>query len=182
MPRQIDPIPVPVPRVETERLILREWKHEDLDPYAEFVADEEAMRFLGGEALDRQGAWRQIAAFVGHWAMRGHGFWAVEEKATGEFVGRVGVWEPEGWPQTEVGWSILPRHWGKGFATEAGRAAAQWGFDTLGLDEIVSLIDKDNVASIAIAKKLGETPSGNWKIGPFDVVIWKVSREDFIGG
>jgi RimJ/RimL family protein N-acetyltransferase len=171
-----------VPRLETERLVLREWKHEDLEPYARFVADEEAMRFLGGQTLGRDAAWRQMAAFVGHWALRGHGFWAVEEKASGEFVGRVGVWEPEGWPQTEVGWSIVPWHWRKGFATEAARASARWAFDELGLHEIVSLIDKDNVASIGVAKKLGETPSGDWKIGPFEVVIWKATRDQFIGG
>lgn len=182
MPKELNPIAVPVPRVETDRLILREWRHEDIEPYSRFVADPEAMRFLGGETLDRAGAWRQMATLIGHWAMRGHGFWAVEEKATGAFVGRVGVWEPEGWPQTEVGWSIMPEHHRKGFATEAGRAAAVWAFDTLGLDSIVSLIAPENVASIGVAKKLGETRAGDWKIGEFDVHIWKVAKGDLIRG
>ena len=182
MPKTIEPIPVPIPRIETERLILREWRHEDLDPYAAFVGDERAMRFLGGETRDRAAAWREMAILVGHWAMRGHGFWAVEEKATGEFVGRVGVWEPEGWPATEIGWSIMPDHWRKGFATEAARASAKWAFETLGLPSIVSLIDPENVASIGVAKKLGETISGETQIGPHNVQIWKVTREDFIAG
>lgn len=182
MAKTLDPIAVPIPRIETERLILREWKHEDLDPYAQFVADAEAMRYLGGETFDRAGAWRQMATLIGHWAMRGYGFWAVEEKSSGEFVGRVGVWEPEGWPQVEVGWSIMPLHHRKGFATEAGRAAAKWGFDTLGLDHIISLIAPENVASIGVAEKLGETYSSDWKIGEFDVRVYKVAKEDFISG
>lgn len=180
MANELTPIGVTIPRVETERLILREWKHEDLEPYAQFVGDEKAMRFLGGETRDRAGAWREMAGIIGHWALRGYGFWAVEEKSTGAFVGRVGIWEPEGWPQAEVGWSIMPNHWRKGFATEAGRASAQWAFDTLGFDDIVSLIAPGNEASVGVAKKLGETPAGKWKIGEFDVDIWKVAREDFI--
>lgn len=180
MPKQITPIAVPIPRLETERLILREWQHGDLEPYADFVANEEMMRYLGGQTTDRSGAWRQIATLVGHWAMRGHGFWALEEKETGDFVGRVGVWEPEGWPATEVGWSIMPQHHRKGFAAEAGYASAKWGFETLGLESIISVIHPDNVASIGVAKKIGETFDHTTELLGMPVHIYKVAKGDLI--
>src|SRR5213596_1678006 len=79
------------PTLETERLILRPWKPEDFEPYARFSADEESMRYLGrdGRPTDAAETWRTICLFIGHWYLRGYTLWAVEEKATGEFVGRV---------------------------------------------------------------------------------------------
>src|SRR5213595_906536 len=95
------------PTLETERLILRPWKPEDFEPYARFSADEESMRYLGrdGRPTDAAETWRTICLFIGHWYLRGYTLWAVEEKATGEFVGRVGPWKPEGWPDLEIGWA-----------------------------------------------------------------------------
>jgi len=170
-----------IPRLETERLILREWKPEDLEPYAEFVGNPEVMRYLGGETRDRAGAWREMATLIGHWAWRGFGFWAVEEKASGEFVGRVGMWEPEGWPATEVGWSIMPQHHRKGFASEAGLASCHWAFDNLGLDSIISLIHPDNEASKAVGRKIGERFDREAVVTGFDCHIYKVEKGGLIG-
>src|SRR5204863_351124 len=88
------------PTLVTERLILRPWRPEDFAPYARFSADEEAMRYLGrdGRPTDAAETWRTICLFIGHWYLRGYTLWAVEERASGEFVGRVGPWKPEGWP------------------------------------------------------------------------------------
>ena len=69
-----------------------------------------------------------MATVIGHWQIRGYGFFSVESKDSGEWVGRVGPWFPEGWPEPEVGWTIAPEHWGKGFATEAGRASIEFAF------------------------------------------------------
>jgi RimJ/RimL family protein N-acetyltransferase len=96
-----------------------------------------------------------MAMFVGHWQLRGYGVWAVEEKATGAFIGRVGLHNPDGWPGIEVGWTLGRASWGKGFATEAGRAALTWSFDALGLDHIISLIHPENARSIRVAERLG---------------------------
>ena len=148
---------LPIPTVETERLVLRPWRESDVDPYLELTADPEAMRYLGfGETMDREGTWRNIALILGHWALRGYGFWAVEEKASGAFLGRVGLWQPEGWPGLEVGWALLRRHWGKGYASEAARAALDHALTKLEEPHVISLIYPDNQRSIRVAERIGE--------------------------
>lgn len=145
-----------IPRLETERLILRAFCEEtDFEAYASFYASDRT-RYYGGP-LDRQGAWRAAAAMMGHWIIRGYGNWAVEEKATGDFCGLVGLWYPEGWPEAEVGWSMIEEKGGKGFATEAAIRARDYAYDTLGWDRLVSCIDPDNASSIRLAERLGAT-------------------------
>ncbi len=105
-----------VPTLTTDRLTLRGWRDEDLDAYAEITADPEVMRFMGG-AIDRARTWREMAVFAGHWALRGYGIWVVE--CDGVLIGRIGLWQPEGWPGLEVGWLLGRDAWGHGYATEA---------------------------------------------------------------
>ena len=103
-------------RIETERLILRPIDPErDFEGWAKSMASEDTVRYLDGRVLDRAMAWRHMAAIIGHWQIRGYGFFSVEEKSTGDWVGRVGPWYPEGWPEPEVGWTISPDYWGNGF-------------------------------------------------------------------
>jgi [ribosomal protein S5]-alanine N-acetyltransferase len=141
--------------VRTDRLRLRQWRDRDLNAYARMVADPLYARFLtDGALLDRSGAWRQMALVAGHWSLRGYGQWAVELVDTGEFVGRVGPWFPEGWPGVELGWGIEPQARGKGYATEAAREALRltWSLST---DRVISIVHEENVASIAVTNKLG---------------------------
>jgi RimJ/RimL family protein N-acetyltransferase len=105
--------------LETERLVLRAFREEDLDTYAALCADPEVMRFLGSP-LDRAGAWRSMATTLGHLHLRGFSQSAVVEKASGRVIGRGGLWRPEGWPGLEVGWVLARDAWGKGYATELG--------------------------------------------------------------
>ncbi len=170
-----------IPRLETERLLLREWQEKDLDPYAKFTADAEMMRYLGGETLDRAGTWRQIATFVGHWHLRRCGLWVVEEKATGAFAGRVGILNPEGWPGVEVGWSITPEFHGKGFATEAGLASAHWAFDNIESDSLISIIHPENEASKAVGTRIGERFDHMEAVKGIECCIYKVERGGLIG-
>src|SRR5262245_60510221 len=121
-----------IPCLETERLLLRGCRESDFDAYAAIMADPEVMRTLTGTPLPRWEAWRSFAAWAGHWALRGYGMWAVEEKASGQFIGRAGLQYPEGWPGREVGWTIARGHWGRGYATEAGRASVRHAFEVLG--------------------------------------------------
>lgn len=165
--------------VETERLILRMFRESDTDAYAEMSADPEVMRFLGGQPVPRAEAWRNMAMILGHWHLRGYGMWAVEEKESGEMVGRVGCWRPEGWPGLEVGWTLRRRFWGRGYATEAARAALTYAFTTLDQTRVISLIAPENVNSIRVAERLGEKPAGEWEIAGKKVMIYAVGREEF---
>lgn len=142
--------------METERLLLRQFLEADVDHYSRITADPEVMRHIGnGRTLTREETWRAMATALGHWVLRGYGLYAAEEKATGIFLGRVGLINPEGWPGLEAGWMIAREHWGRGFATEAGAAVVRMAYQTLGATHVISLIRPDNLASIRVAEKLG---------------------------
>lgn len=146
-----------IPELVTDRLLLRAFQSSDFDAYATICADPRVRRYLGdGQPLDRVTAWREMAFLLGHWGLRGFGQWALIEHASGELVGRAGLWEPEGWPGVEVGWVLSRAHWGQGFATEAASAALGHAFGALGMQRVISLIHPDNRASIRVAERLGE--------------------------
>jgi len=163
--------------LETERLRLRQFVETDLDAYARICADPESMRYIGpGTQLSRAEAWRSMAQLLGHWELRGYGLWAVEEKRTGTFVGRIGLIYPEGWPAIEVGWLIDRDRCGEGFATEGGQAAMQFAFDRLNLPHISSVIRPQNAPSIRVAEKLGMQPERAEQLFGWDVVIYSRDR------
>lgn len=142
--------------LKTERLILRPIDAErDFAGWHRAMSDEETVRYLGGETMDEAQAWRNMAMVIGHWQIRGYGFFSLEDRETGEWVGRVGPWNPMGWPQPEVGWTISPDHLRKGYATEAGRASIDYVFGELGWRQVVHVIVEGNDGSIATAEKLG---------------------------
>jgi RimJ/RimL family protein N-acetyltransferase len=147
---------VHVPELQTERLLLRGFRADDFEAYAEMMADPDVTRFLGdGRPLSRADAWRQLAIFVGHWELRGFGLWAVEERASGAFLGRIGCFEPEGWPGFEIGYTLARHAWGKGYASEAAKAALDYARTVLGRTDVISLIRVGNRGSVNVATKLG---------------------------
>jgi RimJ/RimL family protein N-acetyltransferase len=164
------------PLLETDRLKLRMWREQDFEPYAEMCADPEIMRYLGGKTLNRLEAWRHMAFLIGHWDLLGYGHWAVEEKASGAFAGRVGFLNPADWPGFEIGWTLGRNFWGKGYATEAARRALEFGFDDLNRRHVISLIHPDNKASIRVAERLGEKLEGNTELLGHDVLIYGIDR------
>jgi RimJ/RimL family protein N-acetyltransferase len=168
-----------VPTVETERLVLREWRDEDLDGYHAMQNDPEVYRFLGNEPIGRSDAWRHMAMIAGHWALRGFGMWAVIEKDSAAFAGRVGPWQPEGWPGLEVGWTLAREHWGKGYATEAARAAVGFAFEQLGAERVISLIDGANERSLKVSERLGQRFERDWELDGKPIGIYGVDRAEF---
>ena len=146
-----------VPVLHTERLLLRGFTHEDFEPFARIVSDPEVVRYLdNGAPISREDCWRGMALFIGHWHLRGYGWWAVEDRHSGEFLGRIGLYNPEGWPGIEVGWLLRQDVWGAGLATEGATAALDFAFDVVGAGHVISLIDTRNARSIRVAEKIGE--------------------------
>lgn len=168
------------PILETPRLILREINIEkDIDMWHDMMSDAETVRHIGGQVLDRAGAWRQMATLIGHQKIRGYGFWSVIEKSSGKFIGRVGPWFPEGWPEPEVGWTIHRDYTRRGYAKEAGAACVDYVFNTLGWERIIHVIAEDNLGSIKTAEAIGSKRLyAIDKLPPFgDVKCWAYGQE-----
>ena len=169
------------PVLETERLRLRVPQERDLSGFISLMSDEVAARHIGG-VMTEPLIWRQMCAIIGHWVVRGYGFFSVEENATGDWVGRVGPWAPHGWPQREVGWSITRTHWGKGYGPEAAVATMDFAFDELGWDSVIHLIVPENVNSKAVARKLGSVDLGRRAEVPgfgVEAEVWGQSQADW---
>lgn len=142
--------------LRSNRLEFRQWRNDDFDTYASYMASPELAQHVGG-ACSRDTAWRRFAAMVGHWSLRGFGFYALEEQSSGIFVGCCGLWFPEGWPELEVGYWLMPEAQGKGYATEAASRVIEHAYLERGVASLVSYIDARNLASIKVAQRLGAT-------------------------
>jgi len=167
-------------RIETDRLILRPMEPRDVDAHIAMMTNPATAQYLapGGKPRARADEWRAAACYIGHWQIRGYGFFSVDEKETGEWIGRVGPWMPEGWPGIECGWSICAEHWGKGYAPEAAVAAIKWTFEKFpDLPRIISVIDPGNANSQAVAHKIGEEKSGEiFEFWDYKLDVWAADR------
>jgi RimJ/RimL family protein N-acetyltransferase len=172
-----------MPEILTDRLLLRPPIASDFEAWARFAADAEVMRFLGG-VQPRSLAWRGFLTMVGAWQIQGFAMFSVIERSTGEWLGRVGPWQPEGWPGTEVGWGLCSGHQGQGYALEAAVASIDWAFEQLGWTEVIHSIDPANVPSQGLAIRLGSTNRGPGRLPPpFEkaaIEIWGQSRASWM--
>lgn len=169
--------------IETPRLLLRTLQMQDFDAWAEHMADAVAARFIGGQQA-RSIAWRGFMCMAGAWQMTGCAMFSVIERSSGRWIGRVGPWQPEGWPGPEVGWSIARDCWRRGYATEAASAAIDWAFAHLQWREVIHTIAPDNVASQCVARKLGSINRGPTRLPPpyeqSVVDVWGQTRERWL--
>lgn len=171
----------PIPTLETPRLILRPFRESDCEGLAAIHGRPEVARFVmpnGVPQTSLREASDYITGSMGHWVMRNVGKWAVEERNSGAMIGRCGYNDfPYEWPGLELGWTFHPDVWGRGFATEAASAALQWGFTERAFVKIIHLIDPENAASQAVAKRLGALPGELWEGRGIKAVIWTQNRE-----
>jgi RimJ/RimL family protein N-acetyltransferase len=169
-------------RLETPRLLLRPPRMEDFDAWARFMDDEVTTRFIGGRQ-PRATAWRSFMTMCGCWHMTGVAMFSVIEKSTSQWIGRLGPWYPEGWPDREVGWGIAREHWGKGYASEGAAAAMDYACEVLDWDQVIHCIDENNTASQGVAKKLGARLLRRVTLPiPFETLpvdAWGQSREEW---
>jgi RimJ/RimL family protein N-acetyltransferase len=162
------------PRLETERLILRAHAADDLVACLAMWSDERVYRHITGVASTEPQVWARILAYRGLWALLGYGYWAVEEKSSGRFVGEMGFADfrreltPSIAGEPELGWVLAPDAHGKGYATEVLRAVLAWGDRHLGRPRAVCLIAPGNTASLRVAEKAGflETARTTYKGEP----------------
>ena len=149
------------PTIETERLLLRPHRMGDFDAAFAMWSDPRVTQFIGGKPSTEQQTWSRIINYAGHWMLLGYGYWAIEEKASGTFAGELGfanfhrdiAESMRGVP--ELGWALAPQFHGRGYATEAVRAAVAWGDGAFNRGRTVCMIDPGNAASIRVAEKAG---------------------------
>lgn len=152
---------IDIPTLETDRLRLRPHRVEDFDAYARMWADPLVLRFMGGQALTREQSWSRFLRQMGVWQCLGFGFFALEDRQTGEFAGECGFHDlhrditPSIEGTMEAGWALVGPMQGKGLAEEAMRAALGWAALHGKGDRLTAIVNPDNTASLRVADKLG---------------------------
>lgn len=142
-------------QIETERLLLRQFRDEDWKDLHYYYSSEAATKYTVGRAFTEAETWRIMCTMIGHWQLRGYGPYALEEKSSKTVLGTVGFWFPNDWPSPEIKWALAPSSWGKGYASEAAKAVQKTGLEYMPDISLISLIHPDNAASIKLALAVG---------------------------
>ncbi len=169
-----------VPTLETERLRFRAPSIDDFDDEVAFYATERSRGLGGPKPADE--VWNVLTARIGHWVMRGYGLWALDDKQTGRYAGRAGLLNPRGWPEPEIGWTLMGHAEGRGLAYEAVLAIRAFAYSTLEWTTAISLIAEDNERSMALAQRLGCVRDGFFKHATYgDVPVWRHPGPEALG-
>jgi RimJ/RimL family protein N-acetyltransferase len=164
-----------VPNVETRRLLLRGWRLDDVAPMTEINADPEVAPWLGFPDPSRTE--ERIRAWLDHWQHRGFGLWAVQDKGTGAFIGRLGLVHHDDWNASthdaEIGWALARSAWGRGYATEGALAAMAFARE-IGLRRIISITRPDNIRSQRVMEKIGLAYAGRTRWHSWDQIWYEI--------
>ncbi|MDK3020271.1 GNAT family N-acetyltransferase [Pseudodonghicola flavimaris] len=170
------PMSLPIPVIETDRLVLRGPVESDFDAHAALMASERS-RFIGGPQ-DRAIAWRGFSGSIGHWVLRGYGMWVIADKADDTPLGRVGFINADGWDEPELGWHLYESAEGQGVAHEAALAARAYGAAQFGLDGVISYIDPANLRSQALAARLGAEIERDGEVMGHACQVWRHPKQE----
>jgi RimJ/RimL family protein N-acetyltransferase len=164
--------------IETERLLLRMFRPDDLDHLALLFRDPAVMRYVGeGQPVDRDEADKALQSIIRHWTNYGFGRWAVVDKQTHEFLGFGGLRSLFGTP--EVVYHLAAANWGKGFATELARASLRFGFEARNFERIVAIAKPDNSDSVHVMEKLGMKYQQHTRYYNIEVIEYAIKRDEF---
>ena len=177
-----------IPVIETQRLRLRAHRYDDLPGCVAMWSDPSVTQYIGGRASTEQQTWARLLAYLGHWALLGFGYWAIEERITGQYVGEVGfadfkrdVARPmKGKP--ELGFALSSRVHGRGYATEAVRAALAWADAALQYPSTVCLVNEQNLVSLRVVEKCGYAPFDRGVLNEQPVLFLSRSRHELAAG
>jgi RimJ/RimL family protein N-acetyltransferase len=174
----------------TERLELRRFREDDLDPLARVFAKREVWQYPYGRGFTRDETEAFLGRQIDEWATVGFGCWVAVERATGLLIGYVGIsvptFLPEVLPAVEVGWRLDPSAWGRGYATEGAAAALDEAFGTLALEEVCSIPQAENPASVRVAERLGMrldrtvTIPPNERRGALEALLYVITRDEWL--
>ena len=170
---------ITIPELETERLRLRGHRLEDFGHCAELWGDAAVTKYIGGKPLSGEEVWARLLRYVGHWALLGFGYWVIEEKSSGAFLGEGGFAElrrdiePSLNGMLETGWVFLPGAQGKGYATEAVLAMHAWRDLHFPEKQVACIIDVPNVASLRVAEKCGYRETARTSYHGASIVVMK---------
>ena len=169
--------------IETERLVLRPWRDGDWHGLHRTYGDAEVMGWIGADAADLAATAAAVGRMSMHWRLLGYGLFAVEERTSGELVGRVGLMLHPDWPldgpRVEVGWTLQRSAWGRGYATEGAKASLAFGFNVLDLPQIFSMTRPDNVRSRAVMERCGLTQRGELDFHGWHQVHYAIDRGEW---
>lgn len=166
--------------IETERLILRPFSADDLEAFASLNEDPDVMRYIGnGKPMTKEQTETRLNAVLDHWKQHEFGLFTAIDKASGEFVGFCGLKYLDTSSEIEVGYRLAKKFWGRGLATEAARASLHYGFETLGLDRIVAVVQPENGASCRVIEKIGLRYEKEARFYDTDVKYFAITREQY---